>query len=56
MSDQLDTKTGWLGHEQLENMRANMPLVYVDAVPVRVDDVGAIVSLVDVRDSLKTTR
>ena len=42
MSDQLDTKTGWLGHEQLENMRANMPLVYVDAVPVRVDDVGVV--------------
>ena len=42
MSDQLDTKTGWLSHEQLENMRANMPLVYVDAVPVRVDDVGVV--------------
>ena len=42
MSDQLDTKTGWLGHEQLENIRANVPLVYVDAVPVRVDDVGVV--------------
>ncbi len=42
MSDQLDTKTGWLSHEQLENMRANMPLVYIDAVPVRVDEVGVV--------------
>ena len=40
MSDQLDTKTGWLSREHLENIRANVPLVYVDAVPVRVDDVG----------------
>ena len=42
MSDQLDTKTGWLGDEQLENIRANVPLVYVDAVPVRVDDRGVV--------------
>ena len=42
MSDQLDTKTGWLGDEKLENIRANVPLVYVDAVPVRVDDVGVV--------------
>jgi ADP-ribose pyrophosphatase YjhB (NUDIX family) len=42
VSDQLDTKTGWLGHEQLENIRANVPLVYVDAVPVRVDEVGIV--------------
>ncbi len=42
MSDQLDIKTGWLGDEQLENIRANVPLVYVDAVPVRVDDVGVV--------------
>ena len=40
MSDQLDTKTGWLDHETLQNTRANVPLVYIDAVPVRVDDRG----------------
>jgi ADP-ribose pyrophosphatase YjhB (NUDIX family) len=42
MSDQLDTKTGWLDHETLTNIRANVPLVYVDAVPVRVDDLGRV--------------
>ena len=42
MSDQLDTKTGWLSRDQLENIRANVPLVYVDAVPVRVDEVGRV--------------
>jgi len=42
MNDQLDTKTGWLDREQLENIRANVPLVYVDAVPVRVDDLGRV--------------
>ncbi|MBI5087973.1 MAG: NUDIX hydrolase family protein [Actinobacteria bacterium] len=40
MSDQLDTKTGWLDRDTLENIRANVPLVYVDAIPVRVDDLG----------------
>ena len=42
MSEQLDTKTGWLAREQLENIRANVPLVYVDAVPVRVDELGRV--------------
>jgi ADP-ribose pyrophosphatase YjhB (NUDIX family) len=42
MSDQLDTKSGWLSREQMENIRANVPLVYVDAVPVRVDELGQV--------------
>jgi ADP-ribose pyrophosphatase YjhB (NUDIX family) len=42
MSDQLDTKTGWLDNDQLDNIRANVPLVYVDAVPVRVNEVGVV--------------
>lgn len=42
MSEQLDTKTGWLSRDELENIRANVPLVYVDAVPVRVDEVGRV--------------
>jgi ADP-ribose pyrophosphatase YjhB (NUDIX family) len=45
VSDQLDIKTGWLDHETLQNIRANVPLVYVDAVPVRVDDLGNITSV-----------
>ena len=42
MSDQLDIKTGWLSKDELQNIRANIPLVYVDAVPVRVDDRGRV--------------
>jgi ADP-ribose pyrophosphatase YjhB (NUDIX family) len=42
MSDQLDTRSGWLSRSELENIRANVPLVYVDAVPVRVDELGQV--------------
>jgi ADP-ribose pyrophosphatase YjhB (NUDIX family) len=45
VSDQLDTRTGWLDNEQLDNIRANVPLVYVDAVPVRVNDVGVVTDI-----------
>jgi ADP-ribose pyrophosphatase YjhB (NUDIX family) len=45
MSEQLDIKTGWLERETLDNIRANVPLVYVDAVPVRVDELGNVTSV-----------
>ncbi len=45
MSDQTDTKTGWLDNQLLDNIRANVPLVYVDAVPVRVNDVGTVTEI-----------
>jgi ADP-ribose pyrophosphatase YjhB (NUDIX family) len=45
VSEQLDTKTGWLDHETLDNIRANVPLVYVDAVPVRVDELGNVMKV-----------
>ncbi len=45
MSDQTDTKTGWLDNQLLDNIRANVPLVYVDAVPVRVSDVGTVTKI-----------
>lgn len=35
-----DTETGWLSPEAMELVRAQVPIVYVDAVPVRVDAVG----------------
>ena len=34
------TDTSWLSDEQLELMRAHVPVVYVEAVPVRVDVLG----------------
>ena len=45
MNEQLDTRTGWLDKDQLQNIRANVPLVYVDAVPVRIDDLGRVTSV-----------
>ena len=42
MSEQTDTKTGWLDKDLLDNIRAHVPLVYVDAVPVRVNEVGIV--------------
>jgi ADP-ribose pyrophosphatase YjhB (NUDIX family) len=42
MSEQLDTKTGWLDRDQLDQARANVPMVYVEAIPVRVDDLGQV--------------
>jgi ADP-ribose pyrophosphatase YjhB (NUDIX family) len=34
------TDTAWLSHEAMEQVRAQVPIVYVDAVPVRVDPKG----------------
>jgi ADP-ribose pyrophosphatase YjhB (NUDIX family) len=42
MSEQLDTKTGWLDNDVLAQIRANVPLVYVEALPVRVDELGQV--------------
>lgn len=35
-----DTDATWLPHDQLELVRAQVPIVYVEAVPVRVDALG----------------
>ncbi len=40
LSDGIDVRTNWLDPNQLELVRGQVPLVYVDAVPVRVDDQG----------------
>jgi ADP-ribose pyrophosphatase YjhB (NUDIX family) len=37
---QTEHEPGWLSPEDLELVRANVPIVYVDAVPVRVDSLG----------------
>ena len=36
---------GWLAPEDLAGIRAQLPLVYVDAVPVRVDESGDVVAV-----------
>ena len=42
MTDTADTQPGWFSSEELENIRGRMPVLYVQAVPVRVDEVGQV--------------
>ncbi len=42
MSDQTDTRTSWLRPDEIDAVRDQVPLVYVDAVPVRVDGRGSV--------------
>jgi ADP-ribose pyrophosphatase YjhB (NUDIX family) len=42
VSDVTDTRTAWLSPDQLAAVRSNVPLVYVDAIPVRVDPHGRV--------------
>ncbi|WP_268778016.1 NUDIX hydrolase family protein [Sphaerimonospora mesophila] len=42
MTEMTETTPGWLSPEELESTRARMPILYVDAVPVRVDDTGVV--------------
>lgn len=42
MTEPLDTQTGWLSPEDLELARERVPMVYVDAVPVRVNSYGEV--------------
>ncbi len=36
---------GWLSPEEVASARARMPIVYIDAVPVRVDEAGDVVAV-----------
>lgn len=40
MSESVNVESQWLSADQLETMRARIPIVYVEAVPVRVDALG----------------
>lgn len=40
--DVLDTRPGWLGPDELAEVRGRVPMVYVEAVPVRVDHLGRV--------------
>ena len=37
--------SSWLGSDELQSARERLPMVYVDAVPVRVDDQGRVTSI-----------
>ena len=42
MSEQTDTQHAWLNPEDIQAVRNQVPLVYVDAVPVRTDHDGTV--------------
>lgn len=42
MSDILDTATSWLSEEDLSYVRDRVPIVYVEAVPVRINHRGEV--------------
>ena len=41
-SDTVATSPGWLSEDDLELTRGRVPMVYIDAVPVRVDHLGRV--------------
>ena len=45
MSDILDTRSSWLTSDELEQARERLPIVYVEAVPVRTDAWGQVLSV-----------
>jgi ADP-ribose pyrophosphatase YjhB (NUDIX family) len=45
VSDITQTDNAWLSTEELAKYRGRMPVVYVDAVPVRVDENGQVTSV-----------
>jgi len=42
---ELDRDTAWLSQEDLEQARDRVPILYVDLVPVRVDDRGSVTAI-----------
>ena len=45
MTELTDTTPTWLSAEDLEQTRAKLPIVYVDAIPVRVDESGRVTKI-----------
>jgi ADP-ribose pyrophosphatase YjhB (NUDIX family) len=43
--DLTETKAGWLSPGELESLRGLVPMIYVDAVPVRVDEEGKVLEV-----------
>jgi ADP-ribose pyrophosphatase YjhB (NUDIX family) len=44
-ADMTQTRGSWLSDDALEQARGQLPVVYVDAIPVRVDDRGQVTSI-----------
>ena len=45
MTDVTQSDTGWLSREEMDAARERLPILYVDAVPVRVDEQGMVTAL-----------
>ena len=45
VSEMLQTRGSWLSQEELESSRGRLPIVYVDAVPVRTDSLGQVTQI-----------
>lgn len=45
MTEITDVIPTWLMNDELDTARARLPIVYVDAIPVRVNDLGEVVSV-----------
>jgi ADP-ribose pyrophosphatase YjhB (NUDIX family) len=45
VTETVDTRSAWLSAEDLATARARLPVVYVEAVPVRVDSRGQVTSV-----------
>jgi hypothetical protein len=42
LSDHTETQSNWLSTEDMETVRGRLPIVYVNAVPVRADGAGVV--------------
>ena len=40
-----EVAAGWLTREQLRDARERLPIIYVEAVPVRVDERGVVTTI-----------
>ena len=45
MSEITETIPSWLSSDELDSARARLPIVYIDAIPVRVDERGQVTSV-----------
>jgi ADP-ribose pyrophosphatase YjhB (NUDIX family) len=45
VTDLLSFATGWLAPEEMDEARATLPILYVEAVPVRVDTLGQVTAV-----------
>lgn len=42
MAETTDTTPSWFSREELESVRDRLPILYINAVPVRTDDLGTV--------------